>query len=89
MHHFGNSYFFIVIYHTDSREAGQDRTEIMYGDTGENPEARKTSKTKVFKKRSASAIPVLQANSVETPFQTFVKLFLVLFVAKAVLPMFF
>ena len=78
-----------MICHTDSKEAGQDRTEIMYGDTGENPEARKTSKTKVFKKRSASAIPVLQANSVETPFQTFVELFFIFFLATAVLPVFF
>ena len=35
---------------TGSREAGQDRTEKMYGGAGENPEAQKNILKKSFKK---------------------------------------
>ena len=60
-----------MIYHTDAREAGQDRTEIMYRvwGTGENPEPRKTCKKRSVLKRSATARPVLLANSVGTAFK--------------------
>ena len=68
-----------MICHTDSGEAGQYRTKTMYADRGEIVFARKASL-----KRFDTALPILRASSVGTPYQISVELVLGFFLAKAV-----